>query len=164
MKLRRAISLVVASAFLLPFAAGAQTSSPQDDLHAAIWASVLADPRAANIPPAQMTVLVDDLAMQAHAQHMTAADILSRPKEVNTLSASAASGATPACGAGFSGYLCAVNQSFGFGGDDMLVPVLLFGSSGLLLVVIRRMRINHRAQLASLAAAAAPPPWPPPQV
>ncbi|MBI5470076.1 hypothetical protein HY968_02015 [Candidatus Kaiserbacteria bacterium] len=163
MPLRTAISFVAASAFLLPFAASAQAPAPQDDLHAAIWASVLTDPRAANIPPAQMTVLVDDLATQASAQHMTASDILSRPGEASTLSASAASGATSACGAGLSGYLCNVNKSLGFGGDDMLVPALLFGSSGLLLVVIRRMRINHRATLAALAAAAAPPPWPPPQ-
>jgi hypothetical protein len=148
---------------LLPIAVFAQTA--QDDLHAAILTSLLADPRSAGIPPAQMKSLVDALALQAQAQHMTAADILWRPNVVPSFSNSQGSADTTACGGGFSGYLCAINQSFGFGGDDVLVPAFLFASSGLLVVVIRRMRINHRAQLAASAAAAAAdaPPWSQPQ-
>ena len=137
----------------LPMLAGAQAA--QDDLHAAIWASLLRDPRTASIPPEEMQALVDQLAVEAQAQHMSAADILAHHEESAAFAATSAS--EPECDTGIKGYLCAVNKSFGFGGDDMLIPALLFGSSGLLALIIRRMRINAKAHLAAQAASS--PPW-----
>ena len=142
-------------ALSLPLIVSAQAAQ-QDDLHAAIWSSLLADPRTAHILPAEMQQLVDALAAQAQAQHLTAADILWRPTSQQPAPSVAETAQGAQCAAGFSGFLCKINQSFGFGSNDLIIPGFLFASSGLLAVVIRRMRINAKARMAAQAAA---PPW-----
>jgi outer membrane murein-binding lipoprotein Lpp len=54
----------------LPLFAHAQ----QDDLRATIMAQVLQDPRSAEIPPAQLEVLVDALSQKAQAENLEPAE------------------------------------------------------------------------------------------
>ena len=141
-------------ALIFPLAVYAQAA--QDQLHAAIWASLLADPRTANIPPEQMQALVDALAEKAVAQNMTAEDI-SNGSTMGSTAATPVAAQEMECQRGIMGYLCAFNRSFGFSGDNYIVPLMLLVTSGLLIVVIWEMIIHHRRKLAAIKASA--PPW-----
>lgn len=146
------MSVMVAVIFLLPFIANAQATV--DPLRAAIWTSLLSDPRSANIPPAQMQLLVDQLAQKAEAQNMSVQDILWRPAANQE---AAAVVATLGCEQGVVGYICSFNQAFGFSGTNYTVPLALLVTSGLLIVIIWEMIVHRRKKLAIIAASA--PPW-----
>ena len=141
-----ALSLLVAPTLVL-----AQTS--QDDLRNAIQASVMSDPRVSDIPPAQLTGLIDALVSQAQAQKMTAADILWQPRTAEAAdSVTNASGSV--CPSGWWGYVCQVNRTFGFEGSSWDIPIILLVVSGLLIVVIWEIIAHHRkAKAAKMAVA-----------
>ena len=145
-------------ALIFPLAVNAQQNAQiaQDELHAAIWASLLADPRTANIPPEQMQALVDALAVKAVAQNMTAEDI-TKGSTMGSTTATPVAAQHVVCQKGIMGYLCAFNQAFGFAGDTYIVPLMLLVTSGLLIVVIWEMIIHHRRKLMAMKASA--PPW-----
>lgn len=144
--------VLVACLSALPLVTHAQTA--QDELHAAIMNSLLADPRTANIPPEQLRVLVDALALQAQAQSVTAADILWHPDTFQQASGADQSSAEyfTGCAGGLSA-LCPFSAAFGFAGSsfDPTIPLGLFASSGLLFIILRRMIKLHETP-------AAPPP------
>lgn len=131
------------------------SSNSEGDLRVAIQGSVLSDPRSSAIPPAQLNALVDQLVLQAEDQHMTAADILWRPQAAppEPVAAGALKGG---CGTGWEAYLCQVNRTFGFGGNDPTIPIFLLITSGLLIFIMVEVIAHHRKKLVPTQKA---PPW-----
>ncbi len=121
---------VVATAVILalPFMVGAQSTG----LSEAIRAEILKDPRAADIPAAQVDAMVASLALAAAQQGVTESDITWRPAE-----SSDASGAAPC------GFVCSINAIFGFGGDDYTIPIGLGITSALLILFLSMMLHRH---------------------
>jgi|GEM_PF-1383213 len=144
----RVVVVLFALSAILPVVVAAQASD--DDLRNTIQNSVLSDPRAANIPPAQLQGLIDSLVAQAQAQHMTSADILQRPQQAATGStfngSQSQQGAT--CPAGWQGYLCNFNQIFGFEGNNYEIPIFLLVTTAFLIAVVWEMILHHRKKLA----------------
>ncbi len=135
------------------------TATSESDLRVAIQASILSDPRSSAIPPAQMNALVDQLVLQAQDQHMTAADILWRPRAAppEPVAAGAIKGG---CGTGWEAYLCEVNRTFGFGGNDPTIAIILLVTSGLLIFITIEVIAHHKKKLAAIAASTPKaPPW-----
>ena len=158
MNLKHLSALFVCMAAMVATAFPLLVSAQQDDLRMAIQTSVLADPRTASIPPSQLNELVDALAEQAQAHHLSAADILWRPKTAEASTSGPAEGAAvPDCAEGWYSYLCQVNTAFGFAGNDLTIPILLLITSGLLVLVIQRMIAHHHKRIA--ASKGTPPPW-----
>lgn len=156
----RSFAPVVAISALLwlaPFFALAQQTGPDDDLHVAIWSSLLSDPRTANIPPDEMQRLVDSLAQEAQKQNLTPADILYRPERQQFAAASALPATDDSCDAAITQVFCSFNSAFGFSGNDVTTPVSLLATSTLLILLIRRMTKMHNEHAADVSAAA--PPW-----
>lgn len=136
---------VVALLATLPLVTRAQTTTQPDELHAAILSQLVADPRTANIPPAQLQVLVDALAKQAQAKAVSASDILWHPSTFQEAAPAQQSQAEFfGCSSSLDA-LCPFSTAFGFAGDpnDLAIPAGLFLASGLLLLVIRRMLRPH---------------------
>lgn len=133
----------------LPLFVYAQAQS-QDDLHAAIMAELLRDPRTANIPPAQLQVLVDALAQKAQVQNVSASDIRWHPQSTTGLvSQDQSMGFYPSgCADGFSS-LCSISDAYGFSDESPTIPLALLVSSGLLILLIVRMIRHHQAMPAS---------------
>jgi hypothetical protein len=136
------------------------SSAPNDDLRNAIEASVLADPRVANIPPEQLQGLIVALIAEAQAQHMTAADIMSRPVPQQAAAGSTFDNAqaqqqSTACLLGWQGYLCNFNKVFGFDGNNHTIPIFLLCVTAFLIAVIWELIIHHRKVLAKEAMARA---------
>ena len=120
---------LVSLALALPFAVQAQ-----DDLTATIRAEILKDPRAAQIPQAQMDTMVAALAEAASKQGVTSSDITWRPAEVDP---SLPYDETPC------EFFCYVNSIFGFGGGDYVIPLGLGVSSAILILIISMMLHRH---------------------
>jgi predicted ABC-type sugar transport system permease subunit len=139
----------------LPIAASALDSSTE--LRSVITNSVLADPRSAGIPPAQLQGLVDSLVAEATAQHMTVADIVAHP-QVLTSDVTFGQGQnvrSAACTSGWQGYLCQFNRVFGFEGNNHTIPLILLVVSAFLLAVIWEMILHRRKAMALKATAPA---------
>ncbi len=149
------ISLVVFAPYILL----AQTS--QDDLRNAIQSSVMTDPRVQEIPPSQLTALIDALVAEAEMQHMSVSDILWQPQR-----AAVASAVEPetiqSCSVGWQGYLCQLEQVFGFTGSNYDLPIILLVTSGLLIVVLWEFIAHHRkmhaAQIVETVSVSTPAP------
>ncbi len=142
----------------LPLAASAQAQT-QDAMRATIMAQLLQDPRSADIPPAQLQQLVDALAKQADVQQVTVSDLQWQPR-ASTLTGPADVGTQPesACASGFS-TLCILSEGFGFAGSDPTIPLYFLVSSGLLILILARLRHHHELghfDAAAPAAASAP--------
>ncbi len=148
--------LLAATIFLVPLFVHAQTSS-EDDLHVAIWSSLLSDPRTAHIPPSQMQALVDSLANEAQKQNLSPADILYRPERQQFAAASTVPLPENTCDSSMLPALCAFGTAFGFAGSDPSTPVALLATSTLLILIIKRMIKMHDEHAAKIAATA--PPW-----
>lgn len=123
------IASVCAAALLaVPVCAAAQTTG----LESAIRAEILKDPRAADIPQAQIDAMVSALAQTAAAQGVSEADITWKPA---TREGAAIGGPC--------GFLCTVNSIFGFGGNDYTIPIGLGVTSALLILFISMMLHRH---------------------
>lgn len=122
----------------LPLFAHAQ----QDDLRATIMAQVLQDPRSAEIPPAQLEVLVDALSQKAQAENLEPADIVWQPGVFSE--ATVTEEAAPACDS-LIPLACVFTEAFGFQGEAIVIPLYLLVVSGLLILLIRRMKKHHHA-------------------
>lgn len=162
MTLRMPLIAFFASLLLLlaPLVSSAQTTAPAE-VRATIMAQLLEDPRTADVPPDQLQQLVDALAAQAEVQGVDTADLTWQPRP--TFAEPAAEPAVPggACDGGFSA-LCVLTEAFGFVGDNPTVPLYLLVTSGLLVLLIVRMKRHHHAMghfdapVASASAASAP--------
>ena len=119
---------ITALLWLTPFFALAQQTGPDDDLHVAIWSSVLSDPRTASIPPDQMQALVDSLAAEAEKQNLSPADILYRPGGAQVAAVSALPETAESCDSGILPVFCSFNTAFGFAGSDPTTPIALLAS------------------------------------
>lgn len=154
---------IVALAFV-PLVTSAQ-SQPADEMHATIMAQLMRDPRTANIPPEQLKLLVDALANQAQSQEVTVTDLRWQPA-VSTIGAeqtqvSADVGAR--CVGGFSA-LCVMSEGFGFVGPDITIPLFFLVVSGLLILILARMkRYFHMIHPSAAAPVAQPAPAQPGQ-
>jgi hypothetical protein len=122
------IPLAVITILAVPFFAGAQSTGLSD----AIRAEILKDPRAADIPQAQIDAMVSSLAQTAAAQGITESDITWRPATSDT------SRDGSACG-----FFCQVNRIFGFEGDDYTIPFGLGITSALLILFMSMMWHRH---------------------
>ncbi len=156
--INKILATVLAIAAFMPIAVSAQEANA--DLRSTIQNSVLADPRVANVPPAQLQELVDALFAQAQAQHMTSADILWRPQQAAAGSTfgNNQGAETTTCTSGWQGYLCNFNHIFGFEGNNYTIPVFLLVTTAFLIAVIWELIIHHRKKMAKMAAAATPAP------
>jgi hypothetical protein len=129
--MKRALKLATicaAAVIAVPFMAGAQSLGLQN----AIRAEIMKDPRSSEIPPAQIDAMVSALAQTAAAQGVSETDITWRP------ATRAGAGEPAACG-----FLCTINQIFGFGGDDFTIPIGLGVTSALLILFISMMLHRH---------------------
>lgn len=141
LRLRAASALAVAL-LVLPLAVFAEVQ-PQDEMHATIMAQLLQDPRTANIPPEQLQQLIDALARQADVQKVTIGDLQWQPHP-STISGAADVGmkADTSCASGFSA-LCVLSEGFGFAGSDPTIPLYFLVTSGLLILILARLRRHH---------------------
>lgn len=121
------IAVVLASIVAVPFVAFAQDAS----LSATIRAEIMKDPRSADIAPEQIDALVAALTQAAQEEGVTERDILWRPAEARVSQ-------EPSCG-----FLCRVNEVFGFGGRDYTVPVGLGIASAILILFLTTMYHRH---------------------
>jgi hypothetical protein len=148
--LKTSASLISTLILVAPAFAAAQI--PSEDLRTLIQASVLSDPRATSIPPAQLQGLVDALLSEAQAKNMTSGDILWRPNQSANVSYSQSgdemSVQSGACAIGWQGYLCNFNKVFGFEGGNYQIPLFMLFVTAFLLAVVWEMILHHRKKLA----------------
>ena len=136
------VSLLAVLLVAAPMLAGAQ-SVEREQLRATIMAQIIQDPRSASIPPEQLQLLVDALSQEATEQEIAVEDILWQPAIVFGAAASEAPiSSAPACESPVS-FACVVAEAFGFVGDNPTVPLYLLVASGLLILLITRMRRHH---------------------
>lgn len=129
-----AISLIV-------ILAGGSTAFAQGsaELEATIREVILSDPRSADMTEASIDAMVAALLTEAETQGVTPADIVWRPDEEAPWIGSE-DGAGAACG--YSTFLCAINEAFGFSGSPLVIPLLLAITSAILLFVIGSMLLH----------------------
>ncbi len=161
MTLRLPLIALLASFLLLlmPLLTSAQSGTPEE-MRATIMAQLLEDPRTADVPPDQLAQLVDALAAQAQEQEVSTADLTWQPRPT-TLGAPAADSTSydSVCSGGFSA-LCMMSEALGFIGDNPTVPLYFLVTSGVLVLLIVRMKRHHHAMghFDAPAPAAAPTP------
>lgn len=106
----------------------------EDALRATIRAAILSDSRSFSMTEAEIDAMVIALARQAESVGMTAEDIVWRPTE---------EGATQAAPVACDGFLCSLNNAFGFDGSDYTIPIML-GASALMLIFIIAGLLEYR--------------------
>lgn len=130
---------------LLPVVASAQSAQPTDEMHAAIMTQLLRDPRAAQMPPEELQKLVDALAKQASVQEIAPTDIMLQQAAYTGATDAGASETAPGeCDGGFSG-ACMMSEALGFVGENPMLPLYFLVTSGLLILLIVRMKKHHHA-------------------
>jgi len=134
--------------FLLPYVTHAQGAGPDSGLRATIKAAIMADPRAADLPDAQIEAMVDSLEVEAQAKGMTAEDILWRPVETPPAQTAEALGLPGVpflnvCGNETS-ILCRLNHAFGLDGTNLMIPLVLGITAALLMLVIAVLILHHK--------------------
>ncbi|MBI2612255.1 hypothetical protein HYW59_00350 [Candidatus Kaiserbacteria bacterium] len=129
---RRGAAFLVALILLMGFVtlAFAQDST---DLQATIRAAILSDPRSSGMTEEEIDAMVAALASEAEMQGVTSQDIMWRPQDPASFD-EVGSGSGETCG--YSAFLCALNDAFGFSGSPLIIPLLLGVCSALLLFVL----------------------------
>lgn len=156
---RIATLALTAGIMLAAFFFSAETAFAQEGdpaLRETIRSAILSDPRSASMTPTEVDAMVAALTRQAESVGMTAEDIVWRPVEEQSGSAQGNAQGTPC-----EGFLCSLNNAFGFDGSDYTIPVML-GASALMLIfiiaAILEYRHIHRKKLANPSEARQPPP------
>lgn len=141
------ISLVVLAVFVLanPHVAGAQTDA---ELQTTIRAALLQDPRTAQMSEAELDAMVQALSAQAAKQGISSSDIRWAPGQSDM----SAETATNNCGS-MPYFFCVLNNSFGFDGSDMKIPIGLGITSGLLIVLLGLALERHHMHVKAAKAA-----------
>ncbi len=129
---------------LLPIVASAQSAQPTDEMHAAIMTQLLHDPRAAQMPPEELQKLVDALAQKATAQDVAPTDIMLQQAAYTGATETVAESVPSDCDGGFSGS-CMMSEALGFIGENPTLPLYFLVTSGLLILLIVRMKKHHHA-------------------
>lgn len=149
MSLRATLALLIAVA-CLSFAPA--VLAQEDPLSAAIRAAITADAENENLSEEEIDAIVEALARQAELDGVTADDITWRPQETTFTPTEGEEQNT--CGS-MPSMVCALNKAFGFSGDNILIPALLFGLSVLLILAIAMAIHSHKHHA---AIAKTPPP------
>lgn len=136
MTIRISTAVFMFLAFAIPLFAAAQES----ELRATVRAALLSDPRTSTMSQSQIDAMVNILAQEAESQGVTAEDIRWRPTP-ETFTQPEETG-TASCG-NVPGFLCRLNQAFGFSGSDTRIPILLGVGSALLIFVIGALLELH---------------------
>lgn len=139
-------ALLVLSMGVLICANFVHAEMTQDQMHATIMAALLSDPRTSSVPPAQLQALVNVLAEEASTQGLNAQDIKWQTAAVAASFGDAREQKQAQCMGIFPG-LCPFSDAFGFTGNDAAVPLILFGTSGLLLFLLYEIIRHHRKKL-----------------
>ena len=138
---------MLAIAFLALFPA---LASAKDELDTTIRAIIMSDPNSAALSEAQLDALTTELAEKARQDGVSLGDIVWRPETPVTEEEAAAyrCGNVPA-------FLCALNEAFGFSGNDPTLPIGFFLTSIILLFLLWAMINSYRHRMI-------PPPatWP----
>ena len=138
---------MLAIAFLALFPA---LASAKDELDTTIRAIIMSDPNSAALSEAQLDALTTELAEKARQDGVSLGDIVWRPETPITEEEAAAyrCGNVPA-------FLCALNEAFGFSGNDPTLPIGFFLTSIVLLFLLWAMINSYRHRMI-------PPPatWP----
>ena len=146
------VSTVLTLVFLAALTANtfAQTAPADNEMQAAVRMLLLADPRAAGLPQAQLDEMVNALAKAAEKKGLTASEITWHPQPVSNFSQSASIGEIEHCDQ--DSILCMINEAFGFTGSDARIPVLLgICSAALVLVLGAMLEIRHRNRVAAVS-------------
>jgi len=122
--------------------APAVLSAKDDDLTATVRGAILSDPRSETMSQTEVDAMVNALVEEARVKGVTAEDIVWWPEEEG-LPGSAIE-ETDTCGR-LPVFLCALNEAFGFSSDDLTMPLALFASSMVLLLVLSLMIKTHRS-------------------
>lgn len=136
-------ALPITLLFALPLAVHAQDMQASDEMKAAVMAQLLHDPRTAQLPPEQLQQLVDSLAQQAQAQNISLEDLRFQPGGFATPAAADTPAPQPVCAGDFFG--CGMSYALGFIGDNPTLPLYFLVTSGLLILLIVRMKRHHHA-------------------
>ncbi len=136
------VALVIALA-MLPLAAFAQEQA--SDLHATIRAEVMKDPRAAQLPEAELEALITALVEGAQEQGMTSEDFQQRSQlpDGPALTMPAQDMAMSTCD-GMPQFICTIESAFGFDGSNTVIPVGLLVTSGLLWFLLYELKHHHK--------------------
>lgn len=143
------ITVLIALALVLSInVTSVQAQSQDEALRDTIRAAILSDPRSQAMSPEEIESMTTALVRQAQSVGMTAEDIIWRPV---TDQAPADQGSAAPC----DGFLCALNQAFGFDGSDYTIPVWLGAISLMLIFIIALIfeyRHLHKKQMLARAA------------
>lgn len=131
----------------LPLAVHAQASSTE--LRETVRAALLSDPRTASMTDAQLDAMVNVLTAQAQRQGVTAHDILWRPQPAENAGETGAASLDQCSSLSF---FCMFNRAFGFSGNSTVIPLMLGGTSAVLLL-LTGMMIEHYRKLRALQRA-----------
>ena len=158
--LSRIFAIGIVGLALIPMAASATTAASEGELRASIQAALLSDPRTDTLTPDQLDALVTALLEDSQAKHLKPMDVTYTPRVVTNFGVTELSNQAGSCPL----FSCAFARSFGLdGSDDFASPLLLLVSSGLRIMIIRRMfRNTHDHGLCGCATVAASPAPPPP--
>ncbi len=133
--------LAVCIGFVMPMMVLAQSA----DLRATIRAELMNDPRSAQLSGAELDAMVNALAAEAQEKGISPNDIAWRPQaEVASYGPDAGAGGT--CD-GFPEFFCTVRHALGFDGSNVVIPIGLLVTSGLLWFLLHELRLHHRKGL-----------------
>lgn len=136
-------ALVVLIAVLLSCMLCATVSAQEQELSAAIRASLLTDPRSQALSSEELDSMVQALTAAALQEGITAEDIMWRPEEPE---ADALPESADTCGQ-LPKALCMLNEALGFSSGNLIIPLLLFfGSLALLFVLGLMVKMRHTHQ------------------
>ena len=133
------VALVLAGIAIAP----AVLSAKDDDLTATVRAAILSDPRSETMSQTEVDAMVNALVEEARVKGVTAEDIVWWPADTDSAGDVAEEQATCVLPA----FLCALNEAFGFSSDDLTIPLALFASSMVLLLVLSLMIKLHKERV-----------------
>lgn len=148
------LAIVSMLVVVLPLALLAQSD---DALRDTIRQAIMVDPRSASISETERELLVDALAAQAQIQGVTAAEIAERPAIMSTFGSDVSGDGVVSICPG-TPFFCTMTEALGFGVGDNTIPIILWTSGILLLLILGLMiEIHHRKMRRTFAT---PPPTP----
>lgn len=156
LRLSLAFSIVALSLPLLACAQAATTtatSSASSALSSTIRAELLSDPRTASLSQTQLDAMVAVLTAQAQSQGVTASEIGWHPQDY-LLPQAASAPAAPACTAGF---LCLMDEAYGFIGPAAFIAILLGLFAIALIWILAEMIHYHRFGVHGSLPSTSPP-------
>ncbi len=142
-----AVFILMSLGSLFVFSPAVALAQSQDaDLRATIMQSLLADPRTANLPPAELSALVDVLVEKTVGMHMSARDIAWRPQQQSSLAPVDNMVKPQGSQCETFTWACTTATAFGFENPNDVTrysPWLLFLASAFAIFIIAELRKHH---------------------